>query len=281
MMTNRRGLLLGAGGAAALGLMPQSALALGKRKLDAIGIQLFTVRDIFAKDPVGTLEQIAKIGFKEIEFGGGGYEGMDHSLLRATMDRLGLRTPSIHISYEALLNNFDRAMQMAKTLGTETIVLPWMADKYLNEVEWNKAIPNINRFAADVKKLGYGFAYHNHDFEFTNKPGGVSLMDRLLRESDPALVKIELDIFWTARAGEDVAAWIDRLSNRLYSYHVKDMTANKTMAAVGEGTIDFASLFARKSSANVRHFYVENDMAPAPYFPDITTSYQTLRAMRF
>lgn len=272
---------MGAGGVAALGLVPQSAWALGKRKIDKIGIQLFTVRDIFSKDPVGTLEQIAKIGYKEIEFGGGGYEGMDHSLLRATMDRLGLRAPSIHIGYEALLNNFDSAMKMAKTLGPDVIVLPWMASHYLTEEAWKKAVPNMNRFAVDVKKLGYGFAYHNHDFEFTNKPGGVSLMDRLLQESDPALMKIELDIFWTARAGEDVGAWIDRLSDRLYSYHVKDMTADGKMAAVGQGTIDFAGLFARKASANVKHFYVENDMAPPPYIPNITTSYQALRALRF
>ena len=68
---------------------------------------------------------------------------------------------------------------------------------------------------------------------------------------------------------------------RLYSYHVKDMRPDRSMTAVGNGTIDFASLFRLPGSAGVRHFYVENDEAVAPYLPDITTSFNTLHKLRF
>ncbi len=277
MILSRRNLLAGSGAAAALAFVPTASAA----QLRAIGLQLYTIRDIFSKDPVGTLGKVAQIGYREVEFGGGGFESMDHALLRKTMDRLGLTAPSVHISYDALLQRFDQSVTMAKTLGATTVVLPYMTDEHRNEQGWSAALPNFNRFATDLKKAGLGFAYHNHDFEFTIKPGGVSLYDRLLKETDPALVKLELDLYWALHAGENLTTMIERLSARLYAYHVKDMRSDRSMAAVGAGTIDFAALFKLKASAGVRHFYVENDQAPAPYLPDITTSFRTLRALRF
>lgn len=272
---DRRLLLAGAG---ALALVPAAARA---RQIGAVGLQLYTVRELFQRDPVRTLEQVARIGYREVEFGGGGYEAMDHALLRRTMDRLRLRAPSVHIGYDALLNDFARSVQMAKILGAGTVVLPYMTDQHRTLAGWSAALPNIDRFAKELRRAGLGFAYHNHDFEFTAKPEGVSLFERLLKETDPALVRIELDLYWAAFAGEDVPALVDRLGSRLYAYHVKDMRANRDMAAVGAGQTDFAKLFALKGSAGVRHFYVENDRAPAPYLPDITTSYTTLSGLRF
>ena len=276
-MIARRTMLAGTAGAAALACI-NPALAAPRRP---IGLQLYTLRDIFAKDPAGTLEKVARIGYREVEFGGGGYDAMDPVMLRKTLDRLGLNAPSIHVGYDALLNQFDRQVTLAKGLGADTIVLPYMTEEHRTAQGWQAALPNFNRFAKALKKAGLGFAYHNHDFEFTDKPGGVSLFERFLKETDPSLVKVELDLFWAVRAGEDAGSWIDRLSDRLYAYHVKDMRADRSMVAVGQGTIDFAALFKRKGSAGVRHFYVENDQAPAPYLPDVTTSFQTLRALRF
>lgn len=281
MMISRRNLLAGAGGVAALAIADLPVRAASAAQLKKIGIQLYTVRDLFAKDPAGTLEQIARIGYREVEYGGGGYDAMDHAMLRKTTDRLGLKAPSVHIGYDALLNKFDQSVAMAKTLGADTVVLPYMTDEHRTEAGWQAALPNFNRFGADLKKAGLGFAYHNHDFEFTIKPGGVSLFDRLLKETDPALVKVELDLYWTAFAGESPAALIERVGPRLYAYHVKDMRADRSMTAVGQGTIDFAALFKLKGSAGVQHFYVENDQAPAPYLPDITKSFHTLHALRF
>jgi sugar phosphate isomerase/epimerase len=281
MKMNRRSIILGAGGLAALSSQPLFAKAAGSAKLGAIGLQLYTVRELFAADPVATLEKVARIGYREVEYGGGGYDSMDHKLLRATMDRLGLKSPSIHIGYDALLDKFDACVAMAKTLGADTIILPHMADKHRSADAWTAALTNINRFGAQLKAAGLGFAYHNHDFEFTVKPDGISLFDRLVKGTDPALVKIELDLYWAIHAGEDAQALIKGLAGRIYAYHVKDMAADRKMTSVGLGTIDFASLFKLNALAGARHFYVENDQSPAPYLPDITKSFQTLRALRF
>lgn len=275
MMINRRQWIAG-GAALATTLTAGPLMARAKGKLEPIGLQLYTVRAIFEPDPIGTLEKIAAIGYREVEYGGGGYDKMDHAALRKTMDRLGLVSPSVHVGYDALASNFDGVVKMTKTLGADTVILPWMAPALRNAESWKPALANFSRWAEQLKKTGLGFAYHNHDFEFSIKPEGRSLFERLITETDPALVKIELDLFWAIAAGEDPKAIIARLPGRIYAYHVKDRTADGKMTSVGNGVVDFADIFTLNNAAGVKHFYVENDQAPAPYLPDIQTSFTTL-----
>jgi len=280
MMMDRRRVLTGLSGTAALAMLGSASGAAAKQ-VGAIGLQLYTVRDVFQKDPIATLEQIARIGYREVEFGGGGYDTMDHALLRRTLDRLGLKAPSVHIPYPMLTDRFDPAVTMARTLGAETVILPWLPDEQRTEAGFEPVLRNLNPLATRLRTAGLRFAYHNHDFEFTSRSKGARLYDRLVAETDPSLVKFELDLYWAAHAGVDLPALVKRLGCRLYSFHVKDMRPNRKMTAVGTGTLDFASLFRLPAAVGVRHFFVENDEAPAPYFPDITTSYRNLAALRF
>ena len=278
MMINRRQWM--AGGAALGATLAAGPLMAKSLKSKPIGIQLYTVRELFSKDPMGTLEKVAAIGYREVEYGGGGYDKMDHAALRKTMDRLGLKSPSIHVAYEALASDFDGAVAMTRALGADTLVVPYMTDAHRTAEGWKAAVANFNRYAERLKKAGLGFAYHNHDFEFTLKPGGTSLFDTLIADADPALVRLELDLFWAVAAGEDPKAIIRRLAGRIYAYHVKDRTADGKMTSVGKGVIDFADIFTLNAVAGVKHFYVENDQSPAPYLPDIQTSFTTLSRLR-
>lgn len=274
-MIHRRTLLAGAVALAAVPAFAQTA----RRKATPIGLQLYTLRTLFQADPVATLEQVARIGYKEVEYGGGGYDAMDHAMLRRATDRLGLRAPAVHVGYDALTKRLDATIAMAKTLGAETVVQPYADAPQRTEAGWSEMVATMNRIARQLRDAGLGFAYHNHDFEFTVKPGGVSLYDRLVRDSDPALVKFELDLFWAIKAGEDAQALIRRLAGRVYSYHVKDMTAAGEMTSVGAGRIDFAGIFRLNGTAGVQHFFVENDESPAPYLPDVTTSFTNVRRL--
>ncbi len=276
-ITRRQWLARGAALATTLAATPAWARRGAARP---IGLQLYTLRELFAADPIGTLGKVARIGYREVEYGGGGYDAMDHAALRKAMDRLGLTCPSVHVGYEALEANFAGSVKMARTLGANTVVLPWMAPEMRNAESWKGAVANFDRWARQLKGEGLGFAYHNHDFEFTVKSAGRSLFDMLVSDTDPALVKIELDLFWTVAAGEDPKTVIRRLPGRIYAYHVKDRTADGKMTSVGAGAIDFADIFTLNRLAGVRHFYVENDQAPAPYLPDITASFAALSRLR-
>ncbi|WP_422058487.1 sugar phosphate isomerase/epimerase family protein [Sphingomonas sp.] len=275
MMIDRRQWLAG-GAALATGFAAAPLMARATAR--SIGLQLYTVRELFAADPIATLEKVAAIGYREVEYGGGGYDRMDHAALRKAMDRLGLKCPSIHVGYEALAADLGAVVRMAKTLGADTIVLPWLTPPMRDPQVFQRAVGDFNRWAAQLKQAGLGFAYHNHDFEFTVKaPDGRSLFDLLVADGDPALVKIELDLFWAVAAREDVKAVIKGLPGRIYAYHVKDRAADGRMVRVGAGVIDFADIFALNSQAGVQHLYVENDQAPAPYLPDIKASFDHLR----
>jgi sugar phosphate isomerase/epimerase len=280
MIVDRRQWLVGG---AVLAVTLAAGCAQGRMltsKSHAIGIQLYTLRDLFAADPLGTLEKVAAIGYREVEYGGAGYEAMDHRALRKTMDRLNLTAPSLHVPYESLTTKLDATITMARTLGADTIVLPYMTAENRAPATWRKTVSNFNHIAATLKKVGLGFAYHNHDFEFTEKVDGQSLYDVLLADRDPALVKLELDLFWVVAAGVDPKTLIRRLPGAIYAYHVKDRTPDGKMTSVGNGTIDFADIFTLNDLAGVQHFYVENDQAPAPYLPDITSSFATVKRLR-
>lgn len=279
MISRRRWMAGGAALATTLAARPLIAAA-AMATARPLGLQLYTVRELFSRDPLGTLEQVAAIGYREVEFGGAGYDTMDHAALRATMERTGLTSPSIHVGYEAMAADLDGAVAMAQTLGADTIIMPWMGEAHRTAEAWPVAVANFNRWAEQLRKAGIGFGYHNHDFEFTEKPGGRSLFDTLVAEADPELVQIELDLYWAIAAGEDPKAIIARLPGRIYAYHVKDRTAAGEMTSVGEGTIDFADIFALNAEAGVKHFYVENDQSPAPYLPDIRTSFAALSRLR-
>ncbi len=279
-MVSRRQWL--AGGAALATTLTAAPLKARAAALNAapIGLQLYTVRELFSREPMRTLQEVAAIGYREVEYGGGGYDTMDHAALRATMDRVGLVAPAIHVGYEALEADLDQAVGMARALGADTIIVPYMDEAHRTAPGWTAALANFNRWAGQLQSAGLGFAYHNHDWEFTEKPGGRSLFDRLVAETDPALVKVELDLFWTVAAGEDTKAIIRRLPGRIYAYHVKDRTADGEMTSIGKGTIDFADIFTLNAMAGVQHFFAENDQSPSPYLPDIHTSFAALSRLR-
>ena len=279
MMLSRRQWLAGSA-ALATALAAEPLIAATRSAAGApIGLQLYTVRELFSKDPMATLEKVAAIGYREVEYGGGGYDKMDHRALRRTMDRLNLTAPSVHVGYEALTDGFEGAVRMAKTLGADTVIIPYMAEAQRTEAGWTKALADFSRFAERLRKAGLGFAYHNHDFEFTHRIGGRSLFDMLVADTDPALVKIELDLYWAIAAGEDPKAIIEALAGRVYAYHVKDRSADGKMTSVGNGVIDFADIFTLNRTSGVKHLYVENDQAPAPYLPDIQASFEALRRL--
>lgn len=271
-MIDRRTLLVAAAALAAAPALAKTVARRGK----PVGLQLYTLRELFQANPVTTLEQVARIGYTEVEYGGGGYDSMDPTMLRSTTDRLGLKAPSAHIGYDALANRFDQSVKMAKTLGADTVVLPFIDPRLRTEDGWREVVATMNRVARQLHAEGFTFAYHNHDFEFTTVLNGTNLYERLIRDCDPTLVKFEIDLYWALKAGQDPRALIRRLAGRVHAYHVKDMKADGSMTSVGSGKVDFADIFRLNSVAGVRHFFVENDECPAPYLPDITTSFTNL-----
>lgn len=276
----RRDFLLGAAGATALAL-PVAGLGAPRRAVRRIGIQLYTLRVAAATDPLGTLRRLKAIGYDEIELGGPPYSTMDPQVLRREVDRIGLKIASMHVQTAELEADPAKVMAQARTLGARFVVLPWLSEDRRSTIAQCEASAKLfDRLGAAAKAAGVTFAYHNHAWEFAAVEGRLPF-DIFFGESDLALAKIELDLFWVTKAKVDPATIFARYPGRIPLVHVKDMLSGGGMTEVGAGTIDFAKLFALPGAQGIEHYFIEHDEPAAPYWPSVTTSYLNLKRLRY
>jgi sugar phosphate isomerase/epimerase len=263
-ITRRRLLLTGATatGMSLFGMANRSALA-GESvfatvsTLQTVGIQLYTVRDLMAKSVADTLEAVAKLGYREVEFAG--YYGHAPAELKTMLADTGLSSPSTHVGLTEIRDNLDQTLDTALAIGHDYVVLAYLApgertslDDYMGYVEL------FSRVGEAARERGLQFGYHNHDFEFVSIDG-VKPYDLMLQQIDAELMKMTLDLFWIHKAGGDPYHYFGAHPGRFKQCHVKDMNASGEMVDVGAGVIDFASIFANRERAGFEHYYVEHD----------------------
>ena len=261
--------------------------------IERVGLQLYTVRDLMKKDFEGTIAKVAQIGYKELEFAG--YFAKSPQEVRKILDGNKLTSPSEHVPYDTIEKKWPETLEAAHTIGQTFIVCPWIDVTQRKEGDgWKHAAEVFNRAGESAKKAGIQFAYHNHAFEFepSDTLGGKMPYDFLLENTDPKLVKMEMDLCWITVGGQDPVKYFDRYPGRFPLVHVKDWTtkgpggndyggatgASKKpghMTDVGQGEIDFKRIFAQSGKAGIQHYFVEND-EPKSAFEDIKISYDYL-----
>ena len=278
-MTLSRRQFLGAAAAAGLaGLGPDRILSASEDKLKKIGVQLYTVRQALEADFDGTLQRLAAIGYREVEFAWN--RGATPAGTRAALRRAGLTAPSTHLELKDFEAGWDTTAAAADTLGIEYLVLAGLDDAQHSTLDdYRRWADRFNRLARRARAAGLRFAYHNHDAEF--KPiDGQRPYDLLLEGTDPADVVFEMDIFWVLQGGGDPLAYFAKWPGRFPLLHVKGRSADGRMVDVGAGAVDWAAIYSERKEAGIRHSFVEHD-EPVDAFASVTASYQYLRALRF
>src|ERR1700674_2770925 len=274
------------------------AWAAEAHQIDRVGLQLYTVRDLMKKDFEGTIAKVAQIGYKEVEFAG--YFGKTPQDVRKILDFNKLTSPSEHVPYDTVEKKWPETLEAAHVVGQKFIVCPSIDTSQRKEDGWKRAAELFNRAGEASQKAGIQFAYHNHAFEFepSEALGGKLPYDFLLAETDPKLVKMEMDLCWITVGGQDHVKYFDRYPGRFPLVHVKDWVKDATsssgykgamgqsvkyggrMADVGQGSIDWKNLFAHSAKAGIKHYFVEND-DPKSAFDDIKISYDYLHNLQF
>jgi len=297
-MLSRR-FVLGAG-AATLGLTAcgqgGGATAVRTRKLDKVGLQTYSLREIFEPDPVGTLKMINDLGYDYVELNGRNFAERSPAELMSMVKDAGLYAPATHYGIEGIRDDFEKATKDAQALGVEYMIVPWIGEE-LRSVEGYKSVAALlNERGKQARDAGYKLAYHNHQFEFFDLGGGVTGMDILLNETDPDVFDFELDLFWTALEVTDISAFLKKYPGRFKLCHVKDMKGDPTpwknsvdfdgikadlMVNVGEGEIPFEDYFALNDVSGLEYFVLEHDEPPKPYRASMKQSIDAARAMRF
>ncbi len=272
------GTLIGAGPLAA-----EHLAGLGRsRRYEGVGIQLYTVRSMMSEDVTATLAAIAGIGYTEVEFAG--LFDTSPRQMRMLLDDHGLTAPSTHLGLEELRGDRLRwNVQAALILGHEYLTCPYLGGDFRSADGFRQAAELLNLAGDEATKEGLKIGYHNHDFEFETLGNGENGYDILLAETEPDLVTMQMDLFWTVNAGKDPLAIMRANPGRFTSVHVKDRTASGDMVAVGDGVIDFATILAQAAEQGVHHAFVEHDQ-PADALTSVQTSFTSvdriLRQMR-
>lgn len=250
-------------------------------RLNKIGVQLYTVRNEMAKDFDGSLRKIAGLGYKQVEFAG--YYNRDPKQVRALLDSLGLEAPSAHVPLRDIRENLPRAIETAKTVGHRYLICPYLMEnerKTLDQYREYAAL--FNKAGEECSKAGIQFGYHNHDFEFMPIEGKMPF-ELLLAETNRKLVKIELDLYWTVKAGQKPIEFMKKHPGRFVAFHVKDMDASERgfFTEVGRGVINFREIFQAGRKAGVELFIVEQDQTPGSPFDSLKVSYDYLHGLEF
>lgn len=304
---NRRDCLRAAGLLASAAVVPaalsadssrsREAVGSGKRRCSgAIGVQLFAVRDKLVADPRGTLALLGDIGFGEVElFGFGSSVFIDDPLFGLSavefsdaLKRAGLRAPIAHVSGD--FEDISAVAGVASELGVTSLVNP-MAPEFLTVRDGQPIVSGVtgrdqmeglaarlNAQGQECERNGIGFGYHNHHMEF-ELLGGRPAFDFLAENTDPALVKFELDIGWAAVSGQDPIDYIDRYHDRIIAVHMKDYDPSLPIGAdprkypipeqaqlvePGAGSLDFERIVATLDKYDICHRFVEVDVSTEP-----------------
>jgi sugar phosphate isomerase/epimerase len=235
-----------------------------------MGLQMYTVRDPMAKDALGTLKQIAALGYRNLETYGFEpdtlkYYGMQAAEFRKVLDGLGLATTSGHYDLHEYLNKpaeamtayIERCILGAHALGQKYITWAWLDPQSRGLDSFKLVAQRLNLIGAQAAKAGLKVAYHNHDFEFIPHDGQIGY-DIILRETDPALVKLQMDIYWVAHSSARSPHELFELQpGRFVMWHVKDMDTQKRYTELGKGSIDFTRIMRDAQLAGLEEYFVE------------------------
>ncbi len=244
-----------------------AALACAKPLGIPIGLQPYTLRAELAKDPEGILKQAAQMGYEAAETGVPFY-GMDAAKTRALFKTLKLKSPSGFFPDPKDDSDWSRSIENAKTLGAKYMVTTAPQEWTKSLDGWKRAAERFNQLGEQTKKAGITVAYHNHNFEYQVFDGVVAY-DEFLRSTDPKLVAMEMDIFWTTIAGKDPLAYFYQHPGRFPLWHIKDLRAGvepttgrvtgQPFLEIGQGTIDWKKMFGAARKAGLKQYYVEQD----------------------
>src|SRR3984893_11902763 len=239
-----------------------------------VALELYTVRDETKRDFAGTLRRVAHMGYAGVEFAG--YGNLSAQAMSTLLAETGLKVAGTHVGLDSLTRGqLDASINYCRAISCPVMVLPSLPQA-MRTLEGIRALgPQLNSIGQRCRAAGIDFGYHNHDFEFASIEGHT-LLEHLLEITDPALVKIELDMYWAAYAGHDPLALMNRLGERIALIHFKDMAPDRSMTDVGKGILDMQNMTVFAQQHNI-WAVVEHDHPTLPSLESAKISLEYFR----
>lgn len=269
MLTRRRFSALATAAAGTALAAPLRLHAAATRSGLEFGVQLYTVRNNL-KDLAVILGKIHSIGYASVETFPAVYKFPAREL-KALIEGQGLKAPAGHFDYPTLEEKVDYAAE----LGLKTMICPMIPVALWGSLDgFKQGAEHLNKAAAKARAAGLKFGYHPHNYEFRPLQGGRGF-DVLMQELDPS-VRLELDIFWAAEAGENPLELMRKNRERLALIHIKDRKpgaevsqtpgpqAAHSITEAGAGTLDWKALLGEARRLGVKQYFVDQDETGLP-----------------
>ena len=164
----------------------------------------------------------------------------------------------IYLPEGELMRYVDQSIEGAQVLGQPYITWPWLDPDFRSIEKFKSLTPLLNRIGERITKAGLGFAYHNHDFEFIDH-NGENGYDIIMRETDPALVKLQIDLYWTMHSSKLTPTQLfNKQPGRFVMWHIKDMDKKtRDYTELGNGSIDYTKILPEAAKAGLQYYYLE------------------------
>jgi sugar phosphate isomerase/epimerase len=245
-------------------------------RADQLGLQMYTVREPASRDFFATLRSVAAMGYRALELAG--LYGHPAASVRAALDEYGLRAVAAHVPYGELSAHPAAVAAELHTLGCSYAVVPWVGEEHRNSAEAVRAFAaDLNRIGLGLRKEGLQLAYHHHNFEFAPLEGS-SMWEIFTPALDPAVVGLEIDVYWAQRAGRDPAELITRHAQATTLIHLKDIEpGGEADWPAGAGALDWESILAAARAADAAWYFVEQDN-PADPLEDVRRARELMLA---
>lgn len=226
--------------------------------MPAISYQLYSSRNWPIEETVALLE---KLGVEEVEGFGALYE--DPAATRALLDAHGLKMTTGHFALE-LVEDAPKAIEIAKTLGIEAIIVPWIHPdmRPTDKAGWQALAKRLHEAGKPIREAGFAYGYHNHDFEFLPGADGTLGIEEIAAYPE---IGLELDLAWIHVAGHDPAEWVRKYAGRIIAAHIKDRAPKgenadeSGWADLGEGEVDYTHIIPALGEADVERWVLEHD----------------------
>lgn len=225
-----------------------------------LGLQLYSIKDAAQQDLLGVLEKVANMGYEGAQFAG----FFDHAAkdVKVKMDEVGIKAAGAHIQIEEVQDDLDQLLSYHDTIDNRLLICPYLPENMrTTEDDYKRTAELFNNVGEKVAKAGFSFGYHNHAFEF-DLFNGKSGFELLYENTDPQLVKMELDCFWAAHAGNSPVDIIEKYADRCMSLHIKDLkliNGKPVSTEIGTGTLDIHQLIKAGREHKVDWFVVEQE----------------------
>ncbi len=222
-------------------------------------LQLYSVRDYLEKDVAAALRQVKGVGYDYVELAG--LYDRTAAEFKVLLDEAGLTAVSMHVGYDEVFADVEAAIENAKTLQLNFIVVPWMGgEEFPDKATWLDAIEKMDAAGARIREAGLQLCYHNHEHEFETLDGDV-IFDLIYGRTAPENLAAELDTCWTTVGGADTPALIRKFGKRAPLLHIKDYVPGKDpiFTEVGSGCMDIAAVLQAGKEIGAQWYIVEQD----------------------